>query len=196
MVSKIVGIFFVISVTFINFLAAQRNDSVFYMGTVKDGDTIIHKYLPEVVVFPDREFQNRWQERRYNRLVERVRKVYPYAKLAGELLKKHEDEYLALESDRARRKMMKELEQQLLDEYKDDLKRMTISDGRILIKLIDRETLRTSYTIIREFRGGVPAFFWQGIAKLFSSDLKTQYDPTGEDRMIEEIVRLIEMGYL
>ena len=92
--------------------------------------------------------------------------------------------------------MMKELEKQLLDEYKDDLKRVTITEGRLLIKLIDRETQRTSYSLIKDFRGGVPAFFWQGLARLFGGDLKAEYDPYGEDRMLEDVVKLIEFGYL
>lgn len=189
-------IFLVIGCFFMNDLPAQKKDSIMVMGIVTNGDTIIHQKLREIVVYPDREFKNAWQERRYNRYVTRVKKVYPYAKLAGKLLREYEPQYLALESDKARRKMMRDLEQKLLDEYKDDLKRMTISEGRILIKLIDRETHRTSYAIIKDFRGGVPAVFWQGIAKIFKTDLKTVYDPNGEDRMLEEIVRLIEYGYL
>ena len=90
---------------------------------------------------------------------------------------------------------MKEVEQQLLDEYKDDIKKLTISEGRILLKLIDREARRTSYTLIKEFRGGVSAFFWQSIARLFGGDLKVEYDPYGEDRVLEHIVMLIEIGY-
>lgn len=177
-------------------LAAQEKDSALMMGIIEKGDTIIHKNIPEIVVFPQREFKNNRQRRRYNRFIEKVKKVYPYAKLAGEMLREYEPKYMALEDDRSRRKMMKELEQQLLDEYKDDLKRMTLSEGRILLKLIDRETSRTSFSLIKDFRGGVPAVFWQGIARLFGSNLKEEYDPQGEDRIIEEVVTLIEIGYL
>jgi hypothetical protein len=187
---------FLVMVCFQNVLPAQENDSIPVMGIVKNGDTIIYRTLREIVVIPDIDFKNARQERRYNRYVDRVKKVYPYAKLAGEMLREYEPAFLTLESDKARRKMMKDLEDQLLDEYKDDLKRMTISEGRILIKLIDRETSRTSYSIIKDFRGGVPAFFWQGIARIFGTDLKAEYDPYGEDRMLENIVRLIEVGYL
>ncbi len=175
---------------------AQKADSSFMLGIIKDGDTIIHKKIPEIVVIPQHDFKNPRQERKYNRYILKVKKVYPYAKLAGELLRKYEPEYLALDNDRDRRKMMKNLEKQLLDEYKDDLKRMTISEGYILIKLIDRETLKTSYSLIKDFRGGVPAVFWQGIARIFGSNLKTEYDPYGEDSLLEEIVTLIEIGYL
>ncbi len=176
--------------------AAQERDSLVNLGIIKDGDTLIYKIIPEVAVYPGRAFRNSWGERRYNRYVSKVKKVYPYAKLAGEMLDDYEPRYLALDNDKDRRKMMKSLEQQLLKEYKDDLKRMTISEGHILIKLIDRETRRTSYTIIKDFRGGVPAVFWQGIARIFGGNLKTEYDPNGEDWMIEEVVRMIELGYL
>jgi len=174
----------------------KKDTADIVIGIVEDGDTTIYKNLQEIVVIPEKEFSNPRDKRRYYRYVNKVKKVYPYAKLAGEMLREYEPRYLALESDKERRRMMKDLEQQLLDEYKDDLKRMTISEGRILLKLIDRETSRTSYTIIKDFRGGFSAFFWQGIARLFGGNLKSEYDPYGEDRVLEEIVMLIEIGYL
>lgn len=175
---------------------AQKSDDSFMMGIIENGDTIIHKNLIEITVFPEKKFKNNRQERRYNRFVNKVKKVYPYARMAGEMLSEYEPKYLALESDKDRRRLMKDLEQQLLDEYKDDLKRMTLSEGRILLKLIDRETSHTSYALIKDFRGGVSATFWQGIARLFGSNLKSGYEPQGEDRMLEEVVTLIEVGYL
>jgi len=176
--------------------AQVKDTSDIMMGMIKDGDTIIHKNIQEIWVIPERKFENRRERRRYNRLVSKVKKVLPYAKLAGEMLQQYEPIYMELESEREKKKLMKDLEQQLLDQYKDEMKRMTISEGRILLKLIDREAERTSYTLIKEFRGGFSAFFWQGIARLFGSDLKSEYDPEGEDRVLEEIVTLVEVGYL
>jgi hypothetical protein len=176
--------------------AQVKDTSDIMMGMIKDGDTIIHKNIQEIWVMPEREFETRRERRRYNRLVSKVKKVLPYAKLAGEMLQQYEPIYNELESEREKKKLMKDLEQQLLDQYKDEMKRMTISEGRILLKLIDREAERTSYTLIKEFRGGFSAFFWQGIARLFGSDLKSEYDPEGEDRVLEEIVTLVEVGYL
>jgi hypothetical protein len=176
--------------------AQVKDTSDIMMGMIKDGDTIIHKNIQEIWVMPEREFESRRERRRYNRLVSKVKKVLPYAKLAGEMLQQYEPIYNELESEREKKKLMKDLEQQLLDQYKDEMKRMTISEGRILLKLIDREAERTSYTLIKEFRGGFSAFFWQGIARLFGSDLKSEYDPEGEDRVLEEIVTLVEVGYL
>lgn len=176
---------------------AQQHDSASVnMGIVQDGDTLIFKNIKEVVVFPDREFKNRRQYRRYTRYVQKVKKVYPLAVEARELLKEYEPRYYALEDQRDRRKLMKELEKELLAEHKEELKKWSISDGRILLKLINRETERTPYSLIRDFRGGFSAGFWQTIAKLFRNDLKDGYDPEGDDKMLEEIVTLIELGYL
>ncbi len=186
----------ILFVFFMNESFAQKSDSSFVMGFIHNGDTIIYKNLIEITVIPPREFKNARQARRYGRFVDKVKKVYPYAQLAGDMLDEYEPRYLALESDKERRQLMKDLEQQLLDEYKDDLKRMTLSEGRILLKLIDRETSQTSYALIKDFRGGVSATFWQGIARLFGSNLKSGYEPQGEDQMLEEVVRLIEVGYL
>jgi hypothetical protein len=189
-------IFVLLIAVFLQEAHGQRKDSTFVMGIVHNGDTIIHRNIIEVVVLPEKQFRNKRHERQYGRFVDKVRKVYPYARLAGSMLDEYEPKYFALTNDKDRRKMMKELEDQLLAEYKEEMKRMTISEGRLLLKLIDRETSRTSFALIKEFRGGVSATFWQGIARLFGSNLKSEYEPKGEDQMLEEVVRLIEVGYL
>lgn len=176
--------------------AQEKDTTDFIIGIIEGEDTLIHKNIQEVWVMPPREFESRRHERRYNRYVHKVKKVLPYAKEAGRLLEKYEPAYFALEEQSDRRQLMKTLEDELMSKYKDELKKMTISEGRILLKLIDRETSRTSYKLLKDFRGGFSAFFWQGIARLFGSDLKSEYDPDGEDRMLEEIVTLVEVGYL
>ena len=163
------------------------------IGLVENGDTIIYRKLDEVTIIP--KDLNRRQQRRYTRLVAKVKKVYPLAVEARQLLKEYEPRYNALEDQRDRRKLMKGLEKELLDKHKEELKRWSISDGRLLLKLINRETERTPYSIIQDFRGEFSAVFWQGIARLFKNNLKDEYDPYGEDRMLEEIVTLVEMGY-
>lgn len=175
--------------------AQERDSAAVNMGIVQDGDTLIFKNIKEVVVFPEREFKNKRQYRRYTRYVRKVKKVYPLAVEARELLKEYEPKYEALEDQREKRKLMKQLEKELLDEHMDELKKWSISDGRILLKLINRETERTPYSLIKDFRGGFSATFWQTLAKLFKNDLKDGYDPEGEDKMLEEIVTLIELGY-
>jgi len=176
---------------------AQRNDtSDITMGVVHGNDTIIHKEIKQIVVFPERKFKNNRQKRRYTRYILKVKKVYPMALEAKKLLDKYEPIYYSLEDQKDRRKLMKQLEKELLSEHKEELKKWSISDGRILLKLINRETERTPYSLIQDFRGDVSAVFWQGIARIFKNDLKDGYDPDDEDKMLEEIVTLIELGYL
>ncbi|MFW5901055.1 MAG: DUF4294 domain-containing protein, partial [bacterium] len=103
-----------------------------------------------------------------------------------------EQEFRQLESEKARQQYIKNVEKELKDEFKDDIKKMTITQGRLLLKLIDRETGNTSYHLLEELKGNFSAFFWQTVARVFGHDLKAQYDPDGQDWMIERIVTLIE----
>jgi len=166
------------------------------MGMIIDGDTIIERHLKEIWVYPQKNFKNKNQERDFWKYVNKVRKVYPYAKTANNLLKLYEPQYQKLRTKREKKRLMNRIEDELLAQYKDDLKKMTISEGKILIKLIDRETGRTSFTLIKDFRGGFSAFFWQSLARFFGNDLKSEFDPYGEDRLIEEIVKMIESGMI
>ena len=165
-------------------------------GFIEGNDTFIHKELKQVIVFPKRKFDSKRQERKYSRLAAKVKKVYPLAVEARELLKEYEPKYYALKDKSDRKKLMKNLEKELFSKHKEELKKWSISDGRILLKLINRETERTPYSLIKDFRGDVSAAFWQGVARIFSNNLKDGYDPDDEDWMIEEIVSLIELGYL
>ena len=134
--------------------------------------------------------------RRNERLIYNVKKVYPYAVIARERLSIVNRELESLEGDRERRAYLNEVEKNLFSEFKDDLMKMTITQGKILIKLIDRETQNTSFVLIREYRGRISAAFWQGIARLFGSNLKAEYDRFGEDAEIEMIIMDIETGRL
>jgi len=164
-------------------------------GTIVGTDTIYQVYVQDIWIYPPKKFSNNYQREKYSRYVAKVKKVYPVAVEARILLKKYEPLYYATQSDRERKKMMKNLEKELLDKHKENLKKWSISDGKILIKLIDRETDRSAYSLIQDFRGDFSAVFWQGIARLFKNNLKDGYDPVNEDRVLEEIVRKIESGY-
>jgi len=187
------AVFFLVSY----FVSAQEGDtSRLGIGIVTGQDTIIERQIKEVWVYPARQFKSPRYEKQYWRLVQRIKKVLPYARTANQLLREYEPEYLRLTNERDKRKLIKEVENQLMAQYKEELKKMSITDGKVLIKLIDRETGKTSFTLIREFRGAFVATFWQGIARLFGNNLKEEFDPYGEDLLIEEIVTLIEIGYL
>ena len=165
-------------------------------AVVIDGDTLWVADLDEVYIFPTKKFKIRRERRRYTRLIYNVKKAYPWAKLAGDKLAEMEDHMLSLETEKEQKDFMKLVEKELLKDYKDDLKKLTVTQGRILIKLVDRETGDTSYELVRELRGKISAVFWQALARLFGSNLKSEYEPEGEDRLIEEIVVLIENGQL
>jgi len=163
------------------------------MGTVERGDTLLYNHIEEITIYGTMSRKKKRYLRRYGRLESKVRKVYPLAKTAGVKLREYNDYYLELKTEREQKRFFKRIEKELLDEYEGTIKKMTLSEGRILIRLIDRETGDTSYEIIKEFRGGFSAFFWQSIARIFGNNLKDNYDPQERDRVIELIIHKIEM---
>ena len=163
---------------------------------VIDGDTIpLYRFDP-VYIFAAPTFKNKREERRYGKLKRYVVKVYPYAKIAGEMLQDFDDTLASIKSDYKRKKYIKSIEERLMNEFEGELKKLTIKQGIILVKLIDRETGNTSYELVKELRGSFSAFIWQGLARLFGSNLKLEYDPNGEDSAIEDIVLRIESGQI
>jgi len=162
---------------------------------VEKGDTVYYARIPEVVIRAPRKFKNAAEERQFWRLVYNVKKVYPYAKMSGQKLHELNQQYLSIKSDKDRKAYAKKVEDELMAEFEGELRKLTITQGRILLRLVDRETGNTTYEILREFRGSVQAVFWQAIARVFGSNLKTQYDPSsGEDKTIEQIIKQIEEG--
>lgn len=134
--------------------------------------------------------------RKYAKLVRNVKIVYPIAKEAKHRLAEMEKHLLTLKSRRAQKAYIKQMEKEVKGQYTPVLKRMTFAQGKILIKLIDRETEHTSYDLVKELRGGFSAFFWQGVARVFGANLKDDYDKLGEDKVIEQIILLYEAGLI
>lgn len=165
---------------------------------VVDGDTIPQMLLNEVTVMEPWRFKNKREETQYSRLVRNIKITLPYARMAAAKLQVINDNLAKLPTDKKRREYLKKAEKELFDEFEAPLRKLTFSQGKLLIKLIDRETGDTSYNLIREYKGGVPALFWQGIARIFGANLKDQYIPSDrvEDRMIEHIIALIDIGVL
>ena len=164
-------------------------------GTIVDGDTIPLIYLRPAYKIENRTFANQAQKNKWNRLVRDVKITYPYAKLAGIKLRNY-NKMLEGKTEAEKKALMKKVEKELKDEFGPKLTDLTVNQGQLLMKLIDRETGNTSYEIVKELRGTFSAFFWQGIAKLFSSDMKKRYDADGDDRKIEDIITLIERGLI
>lgn len=166
------------------------------MAQVEDGDTNLFIKIRPIKIFPPRKFKNKREKRKYNRLARKVKKVYPYAQKVKKIFNETELVLMTMDNKREKKKYLKKKEKELKKEFEDDIRNMTFSEGRILIKLIDRETGRTSYELIRHFKGNVSAMFWQSIARIFSTDLKYNYNAKGEDEWIEEIVAKIENGLM
>jgi len=165
-------------------------------STFINGDTIPHRTIEEVIVYPRPKFSNRRQMRRYSRLIVNIKKVYPYAKLAKEKLLAMDRHIATLSTEREKKEYINTVEDELFSEFEGDLRKLTFSQGRLLIKLIDRETGDTTYDWLKELKGSFSAFFWQAVARIFGSNLKSEFDAPGEDRLIDEIIRMIDAGMI
>ncbi len=170
-----------------------QNTKEVVKGTVLDGDTIPVIELREVHVLSWKDRTPR-EQRKLDKLMRNVKKVYPYAKLAGIKLIEYEDTLANCKTNVERRQIMKRVEKQIQEEYGQELRDLTFSQGKILLKLVDRETGESSYELVSDLRGEFRAVFYQAFARLFSYNLKVKYDPEGEDKDIEAIVQMIEKG--
>ena len=133
--------------------------------------------------------------RKYYRLVHNFSKAYPYALVARKLVQQADSTIAADNLKWAKRdRYITSVQKELFNVFESQMKSMTVSQGALLMKLIDREVGKSSYSIIKDYKNGVAAAFWQGVAKVFGSDLKKPYDPEGEDKLTEELVQIWEAG--
>lgn len=166
-----------------------------YMGyRVEKGDTVYYDSINPIWIFP-RGRRGNGDLKKYYRLVYNFNKVYPYALLARDLTKQVDD-HIAGNSLRRRKKekYINQMQKELFNIYEEPLKKMSISQGRLLIKLIDREIGKSSFKIIKDYKSGITAGFWQGVAKIFGNDLKSRYDANGDDKMTEYLVEKWKRG--
>ena len=182
----------------VDFSPEQGKTNVVYGQIQENGDTLLMVMLPEVNIDLMQRYLQITDTRQGRRLANNVKKVYPYAKLAGAKMQEYDSLLIGISSASERRRLMKEAEKEITAQYTKDLKEMTFSQGAILIRLIDRETSHTSYQVVQELRGKFRAFFYQGFAKLWGYNLKTEYDPHNnpEDDDIETIMTLLEQGLI
>ncbi len=159
-------------------------------------DTIPMYTLPEVTVEAKLTGKAKRQAERIDKLTRNVQKVFPYAVTTAKLLDQYDHDLTTIEREHDKELYLKLAEAELRAEFEEELKNMTISQGRLLIKLIDRETGHTSYDLVKQLRGSFNAWVWQGVAKLFGNDLKDDYDPAGDDAVVESIVKRVENGDL
>lgn len=159
-------------------------------------DTIAVVNLQEVIIFPQMRFKNKKEQQKYNKLVRDVKRTLPYAKMVYETLIETYEYMETLPNDKARQEHLKRMEKELFKEYKPELKKLTFSQGKLLIKLIDRECNQSSYNLLRAYLGGFRAGFWNLFAGMFGASLKAEYDPKGKDAMTERVVIMVEKGLI
>lgn len=153
---------------------------------VIDGDTIDNKTLDPVLVSAGMDAEGR---KAYQRLKKRVKKVMPYAKMAAYKMRVMEDNLTMKKNKKERKRYIKECEESLKQMYMGQLKNLSIDDGKILMKLIHRETGKTTWEIMKNYRGGAEAFFWQAFGTVYGHDMKVEFDPVA-DFQIENIIRI------
>lgn len=161
---------------------------------VVNGDTIPVADLQVVDIVSNRVFKSYNDAWKYYLLKRDVEVAYPYALLAGATFRQCEETLKTMTDESEKKHYVKTVEKQLMKQYSDELKGLTVNQGKILIKLIDRETGNSSYAMVKELKGSFSAFMWQTVARIFGDNLKSTYNPDDEDRDIENIIGLIETG--
>ncbi|MDY5969396.1 MAG: DUF4294 domain-containing protein [Bacteroidales bacterium] len=177
--------------------SAQAQHGIVCLGTILDGDTIPLFILDEVKVSVSWSLLTKEEIRQNQKLIRNIKKMLPYAK-EGKRRMEILDRQCAKLKPRQRKELIKQAEKDLLDDYTEELKNCTISQGKVLLKLIDRETGQTSYMIVDELRGKLRASFYQTFARVFGYNMKERYDPqhNAQDDLIERICLSVEQGKL
>lgn len=161
-----------------------------------DNELVPHINLPTITVLPPVRFVNKRQQERYTKLMLNIKRVYPMAKTIRGIFF---DVHAALDTihdKRERKRYINSREAELKAQFEGQLRKLTFSQGRLLLKLIDRETGHTTFEVVKELKGSFDAFFWQSLARIFGANLKSEYDSKGDDWMIEDIIIRIENGTL
>ena len=177
-------------------------DSPTFVPTVKvgkvmyEGDSIQYMEMNNVYVYPELTFKSKKQAQSYMRLVNNVKKVLPIAKEARQMLIETTEFLDMLPDEKSKNEHIKRVEEDIFRTYKPKMKKLTYSQGKLLIKLIDRECHSSSYDMIKAFMGPIRAGFWQVFAWGFGASLKKEYDPTGTDRLTERVVLMVEAGQI
>ena len=168
-----------------------------HIGKAKVGqDSVQYVRTNTIYIYPPMEFKNDKQRQAYNRLVYNIKKVLPLAKECNQIILETGAYLQTIPTKKERDALTKAVEKELKQKYTPRIKKLTYSQGKLLIKLIDRETHSTSYELIQAFLGPVRAGFYQAFAWVFGASLKKRYDPKGADRLVERIVLQVEAGQL
>lgn len=161
----------------------------------ENGDTIPQGYLEPVAVYTKMSDKMRKQWAEWTRLRNAIYVTYPYAKAAGRIMNDINAQLVNVSDKKKRKAIIKSREKDLKREFSDKVKNLSVYQGKVLMKLINRETGNNCYEIIHEYKGGFTATMWQTVAVIFGSNLKQAYDPTGNEKPYEVIVRDVERMY-
>lgn len=163
---------------------------------VYEGDTIPYFTLPTVHIFKPIYFKNNRERQKYNKLVRDVKKVLPLSKEIRRAVLETYEVLQTLPTEKARNAHIKAVEKSVKKQYTPIMKKLTFSQGKLLIKLVDRQTNSTGYELVKAFMGPLKAGFYQAFAALFGASLKKEYDATGDDAMVERVIILVENGQI
>ena len=173
----------------------KGNDEMALKYIIEGKDTIYIDNINPSKVYSRLPKQKGREWRKYYRLVHNFSKAYPYALVARKLVQEADSTIAADKLKRVKREQyVNRVQKELFDVFESQMRNMTVSQGALLMKLIDREVGKSSYDIIKNYKNGMAAGFWQGIAKIFGTDLKKPYDPEGEDELTEELVKIWDAG--
>lgn len=164
------------------------------LAEVVNNDTIPIVHLNTVEVYTSFVFKSPKHYEHWTRTKANVKKVYPYAILAAAKLREYDHALESIKDKNLQSAFIKQCERDLKKDFEAELKALTVSQGKILMKLIDRETGKTTYEIVKQLRGGFQASMWQAVARIFGHNMKAEYDANVEDLMIERAIKLVESG--
>ena len=189
---------FALFLSFQSVLAQDKQSRGGYLVPVciYEGDTIPCVQLPTVYIFKPLKFKNDKERMEYYRLVRNVKKVYPIAREINRTILETYEYLQTLPNEKARQKHIKRVEKGLKDQYTPRMKKLSFAQGKLLIKLVDRQSNQTSFELVKAFMEPFKAGFYQTFAALFGASLKKEYDPNGEDKLTERVVILVENGQI
>ena len=198
MIKYIYILFLVCFLSFPELKAQNTSQNKGYMVKVcvYEGDTIPYITLRNVYIYPKMKFKNKKQEKYYYRLVRDVKKTLPIAKEIRNIVIETYEYLETLPDEKAKDKHIKAVEKGLKEQYTPRMKKLTFSQGKLLIKLVNRECNQSSYQLVKAFMGPFKAGFYQTFAALFGASLKKEYRPEDEDEMVERVITLVENGQL
>lgn len=189
---------FALFLSFQSVLAQDKQSRGGYLVPVciYEGDTIPCVQLPTVYIFKPLKFKNDKERMEYYKLVRNVKKVYPIAREINRTILETYEYLQTLPNEKARQKHIKRVEKGLKEQYTPRMKKLSFAQGKLLIKLVDRQSNQTSFELVKAFMGPFKAGFYQTFAALFGASLKKGYDPNGEDKLTERVVILVENGQI